>query len=122
MNGEVTHNIEQLNTDCACVTLDAVALRQAAEGVINDPTFFRELARRARICSRRSRCSCLKLTLKKCRRSYAPYKNRLPVFPLTSGPSWIMRPRSPASGLAPSGSSWAIISIWEPNRPKTCRD
>ena len=44
MNGEVTHNIEQLNTDCACVTLDAVALRQAAEGVINDPTFFRELA------------------------------------------------------------------------------
>ena len=44
MNGDVVHNIEQLNTDCVCVTLDIVALREAAEAVVNDPAFFRELA------------------------------------------------------------------------------
>jgi len=44
MNAELVHNIEQRNTDCACVTLDIAALRQAAEGVVNDPAFFRELA------------------------------------------------------------------------------
>lgn len=43
MNAELAHNIEQRNTDCACVTLDIAALRQAAEGVVNDPAFFREL-------------------------------------------------------------------------------
>ncbi|RUO99842.1 hypothetical protein [Hyphomicrobium sp.] len=43
MTVEVPHNIEQLNTDCTCETLDIAALRQATEGVINDPAFFREL-------------------------------------------------------------------------------
>lgn len=43
MNAELAHNIEQRNADCSCVTLDIAALRQAAEGVVNDPAFFREL-------------------------------------------------------------------------------
>ncbi|MFA7306392.1 MAG: hypothetical protein WC026_06925 [Hyphomicrobium sp.] len=45
MNTEAAHDIERLNTDCACVTLDIAVLRQAAEEVVNDPAFFRELAK-----------------------------------------------------------------------------
>jgi hypothetical protein len=44
MNGDVVRNIERLNTDCVCVTLDISALREAAEVAVNDPAFFRELA------------------------------------------------------------------------------
>jgi hypothetical protein len=43
MNGDVVRNIERLNTDCVCLTLDVAALREAAEGAVNDPAFFREL-------------------------------------------------------------------------------
>lgn len=38
------HAIEHLNTDCTCVTLDVAALCKAAEDVVGDPAFCRDLA------------------------------------------------------------------------------
>lgn len=43
MIADAAHTIERLNSDCSCVTLDIAALREAAEAVVNDPSFFREL-------------------------------------------------------------------------------
>ena len=39
-----TQTIEHLNTDCSCVTLDYSALCRAAEDVVGDPSFCRDLA------------------------------------------------------------------------------
>ncbi len=40
----MVHSIEHLNTDCTCVTLDLKALCAAAEEVVGDPAFCRDLA------------------------------------------------------------------------------
>lgn len=37
-------SIEHLNTDCTCITLDREALCKAAEAIVGDPTFCRDLA------------------------------------------------------------------------------
>jgi hypothetical protein len=42
---EIATTIEQLNTDCQCVTLDLDALCRAAEIVVGDPAFCRDLAK-----------------------------------------------------------------------------
>ena len=39
-----TKTLEHLNTDCRCITLDLDALCRAAETVVGDPTFCRDLA------------------------------------------------------------------------------
>ncbi len=42
---EVPHSgIETLNTACTCITLDVAALCRAAEAIVGDPAFCRELA------------------------------------------------------------------------------
>ncbi len=40
----MSNDIERLNTDCTCVTLDRVALSQALEMAVGDPEFCRALA------------------------------------------------------------------------------
>jgi hypothetical protein len=44
MPGKTAQSIEQLNTDCTCVTLDRDALCRAAEAVVGDSEFCRGLA------------------------------------------------------------------------------
>ena len=41
---QVQQNVERLNTDCACITLDRAALFSAMEEAVGDPAFCRELA------------------------------------------------------------------------------
>ena len=41
---KVKQNIEKLNMDCACITLDRDALCRAMEDVIGDPDFCNQLA------------------------------------------------------------------------------
>ena len=41
---DVQQNIEHLNTDCTCITLDRSALFSAMEQAVGDPAFCRELA------------------------------------------------------------------------------
>ena len=44
MNQQVQQNIEHLNTDCTCITLDRAALFSAMEEAVGDPAFCRDLA------------------------------------------------------------------------------
>lgn len=44
MSTEAQHEIERLNTDCTCITLDLQSLCRAVEQVVGDPTFCRDLA------------------------------------------------------------------------------
>ena len=44
MSGTGSSSIEQLNTDCTCITLDRDALCRAAEKIVGDPDFCRDLA------------------------------------------------------------------------------
>jgi hypothetical protein len=43
MSEPPTTGIETLNTDCTCITLDIVALCKAAEAIVGDPAFCRDL-------------------------------------------------------------------------------
>ena len=44
MSTQERYEFEQLNTDCACVTLDRDALCRAAEAAVGEPAFARDLA------------------------------------------------------------------------------
>lgn len=44
MSIETQHEIERLNTDCTCITLDREQLYRAVEQVVGDPAFGRNLA------------------------------------------------------------------------------
>lgn len=44
MSTEAQHEIERLNTDCTCITLDLQSLCRAVEQVVGDPAFCRDLA------------------------------------------------------------------------------
>lgn len=44
MSAQLRHEIERLNADCTCVTLDLVSLCRAVEQVVGDPAFCRDLA------------------------------------------------------------------------------
>jgi hypothetical protein len=44
MSTEAQHEIERLNRDCTCITLDRRSLCRAAEQVVGDPAFWRDLA------------------------------------------------------------------------------
>ncbi len=44
MSIETQHDIERLNADCTCVTLDRESLLRAVERVVGDPAFGRDLA------------------------------------------------------------------------------
>ena len=44
MSLEAQHEIERLNTDCTCITLDLESLCRAVEQVVGDPEFCRDLA------------------------------------------------------------------------------
>jgi hypothetical protein len=44
MSIETQHEIERLNTDCTCFTLDRESLYRAVEQVVGDPAFGRDLA------------------------------------------------------------------------------
>jgi len=43
MSEPPTTGIETLNTDCTCITLDVAALCKAAEAIVGDPAFCRDL-------------------------------------------------------------------------------
>ena len=44
MSMNTTDPVERLNTDCTCITLDLDALCRAAEEVVGDAAFCRDLA------------------------------------------------------------------------------